>query len=78
MVKYELWEWQYVHGETGQPWGAENRKMATDIEAIIGQQFRGTVLFQMIDDLHLKMEAFPGLEAESVSGFTENAVIYEK
>ena len=52
--------------------------MAKDIEVILGQQFRGVVLFKLIDDLHLKMEAFPGLEADSVSGFTENAVIYER
>jgi hypothetical protein len=78
MVKYELWEWQYVHSDTGRPWDAFKRKMATDIEVRLGQQMRGVVLFQMLDDVHLKMEAFPGLQPTEVNSFTENALIYER
>ena len=52
--------------------------MATDIEAVIAHQMRGTVLFQLLDKMRLKVEAFPGLKAEEVTGFTENAEIYER
>ena len=78
LVKYELWDWQYVHATDGQPWHDTNQRMATDIEAVIAHQMRGTVLFQLLDKMRLKMEAFPGLNAGEVAGFTENVEIYER
>ncbi len=38
----------------------------------------GTVLFQVLADDQLKMEAFPGQPAASVTGFTSAAAIYER
>jgi hypothetical protein len=47
-----------------------------DIRLELGHGSRGVVLFQLLDDGHLKMEAFPGMTADEVSSFTENAKIY--
>jgi hypothetical protein len=38
----------------------------------------GTVLFQLLEDHRLKFETFPGLRAHEVSGFTDEARIYER
>ncbi|MFC1944115.1 hypothetical protein ACFLX5_01235 [Chloroflexota bacterium] len=78
LVKYELWDWQYVHNTTGQSWHDTNQRMATDIKVGIGHQMRGVVLFQLLNDTLLKMEAFSGLNADEVYGFTEGAQIYER
>jgi len=78
LVRYELWDWQYVHDVDKQPWHGMNGGMATDIKVILGHQMRGTVLFKLLDEAHLKMEVFSGLGADEVSDFTENAVIYER
>ena len=78
LVKYELWDWQYVHDTNGQPWHGMNQGMATDVKAVLGHQMRGVVLFKLLDELHLKMEAFSGLTADEVLGFTDNAEIYER
>jgi hypothetical protein len=39
---------------------------------------RGVVLFQLIEDQKLKFEIFPNETAETVSGFTEDVMIYER
>jgi hypothetical protein len=78
LVKYELIDWHYVHAATGEPWGGMNREMATDIIVAQGVGIRGVVLFQMVDDDHLKMEAFPEMGAGEVRGFTDEAMIYER
>lgn len=78
MVKYELYEWLYVHRGTGEPWGHMNLSFADDLKLELGNQLGGTVLFQLMDETRLKMEIFPRITADEVSGFTENAVIYER
>jgi hypothetical protein len=78
LVKYELWDWQYVHDTNGQSWHTTGQRMAKDIKAVLGHQIRGVVLFQLLDNMHLKMEAFPGLKTDEVFNFTERARIYER
>jgi len=78
VVKWELWVWLYVHGDTGEPWGHLDQEMATDLELGFGQEMYGTVLFQLLDGEHLKMETFPGKTANEVTGFTEKALIYTR
>ncbi|MFC1942771.1 M23 family metallopeptidase [Chloroflexota bacterium] len=78
LVRYELWNWQYVHRDSEQPWAGLNRQMAKDIEVHFGHEMKGTVIFQMLDETHLKMEVFSGVAAKEVTGFTKNAVIYER
>ncbi len=43
-----------------------------------GTHVDGTVLFQLLEDHRLKFEAFPGLRAHEVDGFTSEATIYER
>jgi hypothetical protein len=43
-----------------------------------GAGIRGAVLFQLLDNGHLRMEAFPDMIADEVSSFTENAKIYTR
>jgi len=42
------------------------------------QHVEGTVLLQLIDDERLRAEAFPGLSADQVNGFTEAAAVYKR
>ena len=76
MVKYELVDWQYVYGENGQPWEGINRKWKSDIWVKIYPHIRGVVLFELLDDDHLKAEFFPGATGEQVSSFTADARVY--
>ena len=39
---------------------------------------KGTVLLQLIEPAKLKLELFPGVKADQISGFTEKALIYER
>jgi len=77
-VKYELVEWQYVYGEDLKPWAGITRKAEKDIRIQTGASFRGVVLFQLLDDGHLKFEAFPCTTSEEVQFFTGNARIYTR
>ncbi len=76
IVKYELIDWGYVCGEDEEPWGDITDPAAKDIRVKLYSNIRGTVLFQLIEEHRLKMEAFHGLTADEVTGFTENARIY--
>jgi hypothetical protein len=79
VVKYKLVTWGYIHAGDASPWGGLEREMATDIVLMrYENQVMGTVLFQLLEDDLLKMEAFPGQRAAEVEGFTENAVIYTR
>lgn len=42
------------------------------------QRALGTVLVQLIEDRKLKVEVFPGLRADQVSGFGSGAALYER
>ncbi len=79
MVAYELQKYLYVHKQTGQPW---NRGTVTETQDEITTKnmdtVYGTVVVQVIDPHTLKMEAFVGKTANDVSGFTKNALLYER
>ncbi|MEE9513082.1 MAG: hypothetical protein V3V46_03305, partial [Anaerolineales bacterium] len=78
LVKYELIDWNYMHSSSGEPWGGLAREMATDIIVAPGVGVQGVVLLQMVADENLKMEAFPGMLAADVDGFTQAARLYER
>lgn len=40
--------------------------------------FKGTVLLQLLEKSKLKVETFPGKRKDEVTGFTSNALIYER
>jgi len=78
IVKWELWVWLYIHSDTGEQWRYFYQEMTTDLKLGFGQEMYGTVLFQLLDGEHLKMETFPGKTASEVTGFTEKALIYTR
>jgi hypothetical protein len=43
-----------------------------------GTHVDGTILFQLLEDHRLKFEAFPGLRAHGVDGFTSETTIYAR
>jgi len=79
LVKYELVGWVYVRRSTGEHWGGVTRPAYDDIVVeIYRQHVDGTVLFKLLEDHRLKSEAFPGLQAHQVDGFTSEAEVYEQ
>lgn len=75
LVKYELSDWSYVYGENQETWHGLTRKFEKDIKLIIWD-VRAVVLFQLLDDDHLRMEVFPGMTATEASSFTDDAKVY--
>ena len=74
LVKYELYNFQYLKPD-GQPsQGGFEKNMKVEV----GQELRGTVLFQLINKRELKMEVFPGKAAAGVYGFTSSVRIYDR
>ncbi len=74
MVKYELAPYDFY---------VDNKKwdgiaFVESIEAKNTEEIRGVALFQVISGQKLKAEFFPGKAASEVSGFTSNAVMYER
>lgn len=79
LVKYELVGWAYVRRSTGEHWSSITRPAYDDIIVeVYPQHVDGTVLCQLLDDHRLKFEAFPGMRAYEVGGFTSEARIYER
>ena len=78
LVKYALMDWGYVYGPDDEPWHGIIREAANDIRVRPGEGIRGVVLFQMLDEGHLEMEAFPGAGLNEVQSFTDGAKIYER
>ncbi|MEK6828223.1 MAG: hypothetical protein AABX78_02630, partial [Nanoarchaeota archaeon] len=76
LVKYELVSFGYMT-EEGKDW---DRLSFAKISKAYGydEQVGGVVLVQMLEDRKIKFEAFSGKIASQVSGFTENAKIYER
>ena len=78
LVKYELVSFSYFNGSPDM----ENIWMEGYADEIFassdGFPVLGTVLFQLVEDQKLKMEAFPGQTANEVSGFTSNAKFFER
>ena len=76
LEKYELADWFYVFGEDGEQWHGVTRMAEPDIRLALGVGVRATVLFQLIDDDHLRMEVFPGKTAVEVTAFSGQARVY--
>lgn len=74
MLKYELSSFDYYSGNTR--W--DTIHFAQNLVARNNNDVVGVALFQLIEPRKLKMEAFPGKTAASVSGFTSAAKIYER
>lgn len=76
LVKYELRDWEYLK-ENGKGWDrdslAKNLKLNNSKNS--GQ---GCVLFELIEDQKLKMEAFPGKKCSQVKKFTSAAKFYTR
>ena len=77
LIKYELVTYDYKIGGTGTAW---NRiTYASNLKAVNNDnQVNGVVLLQLIEDRKLKAEVFPGKAASEVTGFTNNAIVYER
>ncbi len=77
LVKYDLVQFDYYLGDTGQGWdrftyakGLKSRN--------IGNTIFGVVLLQLIQDRKLKVEIFLGKTSSDVIGFSDAAMIYER
>lgn len=75
-VLYELTHIEYYRSTAGEIW--DRMKLQKDIKARPQKFVKGVALAQLIDKRKLKFEAFPGKSADQVSGFTNNAIIYER
>lgn len=75
-VKYEVYDQDWIVTKTGISWDR------THMQGPVRYQPRGpvlgTVMLQMIDDGHLKLETFPGKSAANVNAFSETARTYER
>lgn len=79
LVKYELVGWSYIRESTGEHWSGITRSAYDDIVVEVYRvHVDGVILCQLLDDRRLTFEAFPGLRASEVDGFTENARVYER
>ncbi|MFQ5553768.1 MAG: hypothetical protein ACE5GC_00185 [Acidimicrobiia bacterium] len=74
VVVYELVEYDYWIGD--ERW--DRVSFARPIETRGYDEVFGTVLFQLVEDRILRMEAFPGVTADEVDGFTDAARTYER
>lgn len=74
LVKYGLAEFEFIK-EDGSHW--DGMSFAKNIK-IKATNAAGCVLYQLIQEQKLKMEAFPGVSCGSVSGFGTQASIYTR
>jgi hypothetical protein len=74
LVVYELVGFDYWVGDDR--WDRVGH--ARDIDARNSDTIEGVVLFQLVEDRILKVEAFPGLTAAQVVEFTGAALLYER
>ncbi|MBI2337655.1 hypothetical protein HYU95_00570 [Candidatus Daviesbacteria bacterium] len=76
IVKYELTQFEYYDKSTGQGWSSMQpiKEPSSRNTNYLG----GTALLQLLEGRKLKLEVFPGKTANQVSGFTQNAKIYER
>ena len=75
LVKYELTELDYVLSN-GQQW--DHMSFADDVKAVSESGIEGVVVVQLISERKLKLEVFPRKRSNEVTGFGENAIIYER
>ena len=75
-IKYELIQKDWVDA-SGKQW--DRMSIVKGIKSKNHEdRVEGTVLIQMTENRKLKFEAFPGKTASQVSGFTPNAIIFER
>jgi hypothetical protein len=72
LVIYELVDYEYYKNDTR--WNRNS--LAKGLKVRNSNYVQGVILFELIDDKKLKMELFPGSNADEIDGFTENAAIY--
>lgn len=53
-------------------------QLVKGVTVVPGSNIQGTVLVQLVAPRQLKLEVFPGKRAAEVSGFTANAMVYER
>jgi hypothetical protein len=75
LVEYELVQMNWVDGN-GQFW--DRLTFATGLRRRDGSQVMGTVLMQLLDNRRLQVEVFMGKRASQVTGFTNEALVYER
>jgi len=74
VVAYELVELDYW--VDGARW--DRVGLVSGIAARGYDQVHGVVLFELVDDRTLRVEVLPGADVDSVTGFTESALTYER
>jgi len=75
LVEYELVQMNWVDG-SGQFW--DRLTFATGLRRSDGSQVMGTVLMQLLDNRRLQVDVFMGKRASQVTGFTIEALVYER
>src|SRR3989344_5259541 len=75
IIKYELVRFDY-YDKDGNKWDAFS--YAEGIHAKNSEEAQGVVLLEMIEPRKLKVEVFPYVNPSEVTGFTEDALIYER
>ncbi len=76
IAKYELLELKYLTA-SGKQW-VDREGYAVGVHPAQDTSLVGTIAFQVLSGEKLKVEKFPGKTASQVSGFTSNAIVYER
>ena len=76
VIKYELMQYVYYDKSTGADWN--HMSPVNDPRSKNTGGVKGTALIQLLEDGKLKVEVFPYKNASQVTGFTQNARIYER
>lgn len=74
IVEYELTDFEYYDGDSH--WDRES--LVKGLDARNSEHVSGVVLFELVEDQRLKVEIFDGATASEVTGFTGNAIFYER
>jgi len=75
LIEYELVRYNYFTSD-GTPW--DNKQLAKGIRVKSKDAVEGVVLVQLIEDRKIKFETFPRKTGSQVSGFSDQAKIYER
>lgn len=75
IIKYELVEYDYKNGGSGQIW--DRFTYAHNLKAVNKNDVQGVALLQLMEGGKLKSEVFPGKTASEVTSFA-NPTIYER
>ncbi|MBI2631624.1 hypothetical protein HYW75_01330 [Candidatus Pacearchaeota archaeon] len=75
LIRYELVDYRYIAPD-GKYW--DSKSLVKNLRSESNEIVQGVVLVQMIENRKIKFEVFPKKMVSQVSGFTENAKIYER